>query len=251
MYNCVYGLNHGCRVLALEYVTSHIDTSRTVVDCLVAKFERLLLRQLLTTGNHDGYRTSGHHLLKAFAIVGLHDRGTCFGTYTGSQSKVAGIACHLLAHCRYTHYRDAVTITQINGFRFYNNNEDVCSIAYNKKSVDGTKYFACFKTQGGSKWEDSETPASRVIEVNVTGPCTITGVMASSSKSDDRELYISTAKVDSDYDKEDEAYVGCIEIKAADGAKQYTFDYQGEETTLYLYSRTGGINIYTLSVTSK
>lgn len=75
--------------------------------------------------------------------------------------------------------------------------------------------------------------------------------MASSSKSDDRELYISTAKVDSDYDKEDESYVGCIAIKAADGAKQYTFDYQGEEATLYLYSRTGGINIYTISVTNK
>ena len=150
-----------------------------------------------------------------------------------------------------TSYEMDVPYAQINGFRFYNNNEDVCSIAYNKKSVDGTKYFACFKTQGGSKWEDSETPASRVIEVNVAGPCTITGVMASSSKNDDRELYISTAKVDSDYDKEDEAYVGCIEIKAADGAKQHTFEYQGEATTLYLYSRTGGINIYTLSVTSK
>lgn len=148
-------------------------------------------------------------------------------------------------------YEMDVPYTQINRFRFYNNNDDVCSIAYNKKTVDGTKYFACFKTQGGSKWEDSETPASRVIEVNVTGPCTISGVMASSSKSDDRELYISTAKVDSDYDKEDESYVGCIAIKAADGAKQYTFDYQGEEATLYLYSRTGGINIYTISVTNK
>lgn len=150
-----------------------------------------------------------------------------------------------------TTYEMDVPYTQINGFRFYNNNEDVCSIAYNKKTVDGTKYFACFKTQGGSKWEDSETPASRIIEVDVTGPCTISAVMASSSKSADRELYISTAKVDSDYDKDDESYVGCIDIKAADGTKQYTFDYQGEATTLYIYSHTGGINIYTLSVAYK
>ena len=144
-----------------------------------------------------------------------------------------------------------VPYAQINGFRFYNNNDDACSIAYNKKTVDGTKYFACFKTQGGSKWEDSETPASRIIEVDVTGPCTISAIMASSSKSDDRELYISTAKVDSDYDKDDESYVGCIDVKAADGTKQYTFDYQGEANTLYLYSHTGGINIYTISVTYK
>lgn len=150
-----------------------------------------------------------------------------------------------------TSYEMDVPYAQINGFRFYNNNDDVCSIAYNKKTVDGTKYFACFKTQGGSKWEDSETPTSRIIEVDVTGPCTISAIMASSSKSDDRELYISTAKVDSDYDKDDESYVGCIDVKAADGTKQYTFDYQGEANTLYLYSHTGGINIYTISVTYK
>lgn len=150
-----------------------------------------------------------------------------------------------------TTYQFGSPYTEINGIRFYNNEDDVFSLDYNRKKVDGVHYFACAKTHGGSKWEDSETPSSRIIAIDVTGPCTISGIFASSSKSENRELFISTAKVDSKVGKNDISYIGSIDIFAETGAATYNFEYKGEATTLYLYSLKGGINLYTISVTYK
>ena len=50
MHNGMDSLNHSSRMLALEYVTSHIDTCSTIVDGIVAKRQRLLFGQLFAGG---------------------------------------------------------------------------------------------------------------------------------------------------------------------------------------------------------
>lgn len=183
----------------------------------------------------------------------------CFAAIASLQAQTVNLSEYAAAKYQWNASESPATATyefespytEINGIRFYNNEEDVFSIDYNRKKVDGVRYFACAKTHGGSKWEDSETPSSRIIAIDVTGPCTISGVFASSSKTDDREMFFSTAKVDSKVGKNDISYVGSINISAEAGAATYSFEYKGEATTLYIYSLKGGINIYTIGVAYK
>ncbi len=63
---------------------------------------------LLTTGNHDRYRTAFHDFLEIISIIGLDNLCAQFGSYPAAQSQVSGIPHHILTYCCHCHHRHAI-----------------------------------------------------------------------------------------------------------------------------------------------
>lgn len=103
------------------------------------------------------------------------------------------------------------------------------------KTINDVKYTQRLKF-GGSGAEDS-----RNVNFQVDGPCTIAVGATSSSSGADRELNVAAGTFDN--------VIGTISAPG-DSAEEGTVSYTGSEpTTIYVYSKSSGANIYYISVT--
>ena len=102
------------------------------------------------------------------------------------------------------------------------------------KTVDGISFTSRLKLGGAG------TTESRHVSFMVTGSCNITAYLISSSSSADRTLNIAAGTFDN--------VVGSMSAPGTAVNKQ-SFDYSGDATTFYLYSSSGGVNIYGIRLT--
>lgn len=113
-------------------------------------------------------------------------------------------------------------------------------LSTNSKTIDGISYTYRLQTGGGgAPVTPSKIPTTRYLKFNVTGASTINIGMMSSSSTATRTLIIVNS---------DESVVDSItNITGTSPALTYTYNYNGGASSLYLYSRSSGINYYYLS----
>ncbi|MHB9055585.1 MAG: hypothetical protein ACYC2P_05455 [Paludibacteraceae bacterium] len=116
-------------------------------------------------------------------------------------------------------------------------------LSTNSKTIDGISYTYRLQTGGGGNpVAPSKIPTTRYLKINVTGASTINIGMMSSSSSATRTLIIVNS---------DESVVDSIpNITGTSPALTYTYNYTGGASSLYLYSRSSGINYYYLSASN-
>ena len=102
------------------------------------------------------------------------------------------------------------------------------------KTVDDIAFTSRLKL-GGTGSEDA-----RHLQFIVTGPCTITAYLISSSSTADRSLNIAIGTFDN--------VVGSMSAPGTTVAKQ-TYDYKGGAGSIYLYSPDKGVNLYGIRLT--
>ena len=102
------------------------------------------------------------------------------------------------------------------------------------KTVDDIAFTSRLKL-GGTGSEDA-----RHLQFIVTGPCTITAYLISSSSTADRSLNIAIGTFDN--------VVGSMSAPGTTVAKQ-TYDYKGGAASIYLYSPDKGVNLYGIRLT--
>lgn len=132
--------------------------------------------------------------------------------------------------------------TTIDGLTIYSDpaNSKAIIIDGSKKTVEGVDYTHRLKF-GGTGGFDKETgqPTGRVLSFDVEGNGTITVVITSGSNGATRELSISAGS------KENE--VGTI--TTTDAVTLETFKYEGGANTIFLYSKSSGLNLYRITFT--
>ena len=95
MYNFGNSLSHLYRMCALEDITSHINAARSFGDYCVSQLQSLFLRQLLTSGYHDGYRAGSNNFFKIITVIGLNQLYAHLSNDTGSQFEETISTLHL------------------------------------------------------------------------------------------------------------------------------------------------------------
>jgi hypothetical protein len=121
--------------------------------------------------------------------------------------------------------------TTINGLTIYASAAKSVVLEASAVTVDGTDYTVRAK-MGGAGEITSGTPTARVLSFSVTGPSTITIVGVSSGV--DRWLGILTSTGDS---------IGKFPAGATAAKASYTYT-KNESATIWIYSLSGGINLY-------
>ena len=116
------------------------------------------------------------------------------------------------------------------------------SIDANNKTVDGVKYTQRLKLGGAGSFDETNAPVSRILAFDVTGNSKIEVTLTTSNKTDDRVLHVDAA---ANGTKTEVQLVNCT----ANEAVTKTIDYTGGAATIYLYSESGGINIYDIKFT--
>lgn len=124
------------------------------------------------------------------------------------------------------------TITK-DGLTVLANANSTVTIDGNNKTVDGVKYTQRLKTGGAGSAE------GRTLSFNVTGKCTINVIACSSNSSDERTLNISAGEF---------ANIYTTATVPTGNPVVVPIEYNGEATTIYLASASGGINFYAISV---
>jgi len=134
--------------------------------------------------------------------------------------------------------------TTIDGLTIYAAADAGVTIDGNNKTVDGVSYTQRLKLGGAGVFDESTAaPTARVLEFDVTGACSIyVAAMSSSSSAIDRVLVACAGNKDNK--------IGEFTVPGPT-LGSYTYNYTGSEATkIYLYSMTGGINIYDIKVTA-
>ena len=124
--------------------------------------------------------------------------------------------------------------TIVNNLLIAANATSAVTVDGSSKTVDGISFSSRLKLGGAG------TTESRHVSFMVTGPCNITAYLISSSSSADRTLNIAAGTFDN--------VVGSMSAPGTAVNKQ-SFDYSGDATTFYLYSSSGGVNIYGIRLT--
>lgn len=102
------------------------------------------------------------------------------------------------------------------------------------KTIDGIAFTSRLKLGGTGSSE------ARHLQFIVTGPCSITAYLVSSSSSSDRVLNVASGTFDN--------VVGEMSAPGAAPVKQ-TYDYTGGAASIYLYSPSSGVNLYGVRLT--
>ena len=118
----------------------------------------------------------------------------------------------------------------------------VVTIDANNKTIDGVKYTQRLKLGGAGSFSEAGEPVSRILAFNVTGNAKIEVALTTSNKTDNRVLHVDAA---ANGTKTEVQLVNCT----ANEAVTKTIDYTGGAATIYLYSESGGINIYDIKYT--
>ena len=118
MHHPAHRFHHRDRVLALEDVAAHVHAARALLDGVVAHLQRVELRQLLATRDHDRHRAAAGDRLKAFVrVVALHHVRAELRHDARGEAEILRVASHRTAHGHHAHHRDAVTGTGIDEIR--------------------------------------------------------------------------------------------------------------------------------------
>lgn len=137
---------------------------------------------------------------------------------------------------------EAGTITEnktINGLTIYATSTKSVTVDANNKTVGGVKYTQRVKTGGTG----GVNPYNRCFSFTVPGAATINCIAASSSGTEDRVLIVSFGGYNSDV-KELALPTGSPIVLST--------EYTGSEPTeVFIYSKSGGINFYDFSYTTK
>lgn len=116
------------------------------------------------------------------------------------------------------------------------------SMDANAKTIDAVNYTTRLKSGGGGQNVlPSYIPVTRYLSFKVGGASTIKIGCISSSSSATRTLIIVNA---------DQSKLDSITPISGSAAATYTYNYTGAASTIYLYSRTSGLNYYYLSATN-
>ncbi|MFW6371201.1 MAG: T9SS type A sorting domain-containing protein, partial [Bacteroidota bacterium] len=109
----------------------------------------------------------------------------------------------------------------------------------NNKELNGMEFTHRLKLGGSGDFDDEGWPLGRVVSFEVAGNSRITVMGMSSSSSEDRELQIAAGHPDS-----------VLFTFPALGAEisEGVYEYEGDSTTIYMYSAHSGVNIYYLKV---
>ena len=114
----------------------------------------------------------------------------------------------------------------------------------NNKTIDGAKYSQRLKFGGKGEFVDDATPKYRVLAFDVTGACDVYVACTTSNSIDAKELYVDALATGAS----EKTNVGKISL-AANEVKGETVHYTGGAGKIFLYPN-GGLNIYTIKVTS-
>ena len=114
----------------------------------------------------------------------------------------------------------------------------------NNKTIDGVKYTQRLKFGGKGDFVDNATPNYRVLAFDVTGACDVYVACTTSNKTDAKELYVDALATGAS----EKTNIGKISL-AANEIKGETVHYTGGAGKIFLYPN-GGLNIYTIKVTS-
>ncbi len=138
------------------------------------------------------------------------------------------------------------TFEPVSGVTVYASEASKVDIDGNNKSLDGVDYTLRLKLGGTGSWTDATTPAARVIAFAVTGNSTIKLICISSNSSTPRDMVVyagSNENTIATFDASSTQVIG-----SAIGS--YTANYQGDATTIFVQSLSGGINFYGIEVSS-
>lgn len=132
--------------------------------------------------------------------------------------------------------------TTADGLLVATNGTALWGLTANNKTIDGTSYtYRLQSGGGGAAVAPSKIPTTRYLKFNVSGTSTINVGMISSNSTTTRTLIIVN---------QDESVVDSIVNIGGATAATYTYNYPGPASSLYLYSRTSGINFYYVSATN-
>lgn len=109
----------------------------------------------------------------------------------------------------------------------------------NGKELDGVAYTHRLKFGGTGGFDEDGLPLNRVLAFNVDGNVNVTVLAMSSSGSVDRILNVSAGTKDN--------IIGTIDAPGTP-LTATTIQYEGEATTLMLWSPSSGVNIYRIMV---
>lgn len=132
------------------------------------------------------------------------------------------------------------TTTAVEGLTIFSTAEAAVAVDANNKSLDGMDFTSRLKLGGTGTFDAEGKPVSRVLAFNIGGNSTITVVGMSSSSSADRQLIVAAGAKDS--------IIGTFAALGASISKG-EFAYNGEPTTIYLYSPSSGVNLYYIKTT--
>ena len=123
--------------------------------------------------------------------------------------------------------------TTVDGLTLEASADKKITIDGSKKTVDGVAYTQRLKFGG-----TGNATTGRYLHFDVPGNCKITIVGAhSSSSGDDRNIDIAAGSFANVVDN------GMVVVAGAD-PYAYVYNYEGEATTIYIYSHNSGINLY-------
>lgn len=114
----------------------------------------------------------------------------------------------------------------------------------NNKTIDGAKYSQRLKFGGKGEFVDDATPKYRVLAFDVTGACDVYVACTTSNSTGAKELYVDALATGAS----EKTNVGKISLAASE-VKGETVHYTGGAGKIFLYPN-GGLNIYTIKVTS-
>ena len=134
-------------------------------------------------------------------------------------------------------FKDLGTITSntiVRNLLIAANSASFVTVDRSSKTVDDIAFTSRLKLGG------TGSEAARHLQFIVTGPCTITAYLISSSSSADRSLNIAIGTFDN--------VVGSMSAPGTTVAKQ-TYDYKGGAASIYVYSPDKGVNLYGIRLT--
>ncbi len=126
--------------------------------------------------------------------------------------------------------------TTIDGLTIYAAADKAVAVDESAKAINGIDFTHRLKL-GGAGTLNANVPVSRVLSFDVTGPLTISIALQSSSSSADRELCLVSSVTG------DTLHIFPAPGAAASWAE---YSYTGGAQSLYLLSKSAGINIYYL-----
>ncbi len=127
----------------------------------------------------------------------------------------------------------------VNGLTIYADDDKSIVIDSNGKELDGVSYTQRLKFGGSARWTDDNTPSARVLAFDVSGNATIT-VMAMSSSSSASDRYVDVYA--GNHLAESLVFGGNVDCCSL---LSFSGEYAGGvATTIYVESRSSGINLY-------
>jgi hypothetical protein len=136
---------------------------------------------------------------------------------------------------------DMVENTTVNGLTIHANSERNVTVDENSKELNGMEFTHRLKLNGSGKYNEDGSIIGRVLSFEVEGNTNITVIGMSSSDASNRELALAAGHPDSVF-----ATFPALGGEISEGV----YYYQGEATTIYLYSTDSGVNLYMLKAES-